>query len=457
MSVPAPPVAAAPSAGHPHLDRCVVTTSTPRTTAGVGPGPHLPVDGHRRHAAGRRAPPPAPKQPSGRPSTWSSGSPPPAPGSTRDQPSDARQRRPAQLARGAARALRRAARGPDAYLDTDGRFDPRVLEVLLAWGYDRSLPFASGQVSSPGSCRAARRRPPGRRRWRPRVRPAPPRRPPRSGAGRPRRHRQGPRRPLGGAARSPAAGAATLVEAGGDLQAAGRGPGRRTGGSWLSRTRAAARDPVAVLSLTDLGCATSSIRLRHWQVDGRPVHHLVDPRTGDPADSGLLSVTVVGPDVARAEVWSKALFLAGRGQVRRLADERGIAALLVDTDGVRRREPGDAAASCAGRPTVAGDRPVGPAPALRRVARLVAVMAACGLSAALSGWLVGTTAVAVVRKPQRPVDHRTGGRPLGVPAHGPARRDRARALAPGPGPAAAAQARDPDQAAREPGRLHPRA
>jgi thiamine biosynthesis lipoprotein len=45
-------------------------------------------------------------------------------------------------------------------------------------------------------------------------------------------------------------------------------------------------------------------------------------------------VTVVGPDVARAEVWSKALFLAGRGQVRRLADERGIAALLVDTDGV---------------------------------------------------------------------------------------------------------------------------
>ena len=93
-------------------------------------------------------------------------------------------------------------------------------------------------------------------------------------------------------------------------------------------------DPVAVLSLTDLGCATSSVRLRHWQVDGSPVHHLVDPRTGDPADTGLLAVTVVGPDVARAEVWSKALFLAGRGQVRRLADERGIAALLVDTDGV---------------------------------------------------------------------------------------------------------------------------
>jgi hypothetical protein len=44
---------------------------------------------------------------------------------------------------------------------------------------------------------------------------------------------------------------------------------------------------------------------------------------------------------------------------------------------------------------VAGDRSVEPAPPLQRVARLVAVMATCGISAALSGWLVGTTAVAV--------------------------------------------------------------
>lgn len=44
---------------------------------------------------------------------------------------------------------------------------------------------------------------------------------------------------------------------------------------------------------------------------------------------------------------------------------------------------------------MAGDRPVRAAAALRRVVRLVAVMAACGVSAAVSGWLVGTTAVAV--------------------------------------------------------------
>jgi thiamine biosynthesis lipoprotein len=93
-------------------------------------------------------------------------------------------------------------------------------------------------------------------------------------------------------------------------------------------------DPVAVLRLANLGCATSSIRVRHWRVGDREVHHIIDPRTGEPADSGLLSVTVVGPDTARAEVWSKALFLAGRGRVRQLANELDIAALLVDDDGV---------------------------------------------------------------------------------------------------------------------------
>jgi len=226
-------------------------------------------------------------------------------------------------------ALREAA---DAYRDTDGRFDPRVLEVLLAWGYDRSLPFASGQVAVASDPAASPPRAPGRRRWQPRFDP------------RRRAVRIGPVPvDLGGIGKGLAvrwaaqalagSGVATLVEAGGDLQAGGPGP---DGAGWLVAVEdpRGGPDPVAVLTLTDLGCATSSIPLRHWQVDGRPVHHLNDPRTGDPADTGLLAVTVVGPDVARAEVWSKALFLAGRGQVRRLADERGIAALLVDTDGV---------------------------------------------------------------------------------------------------------------------------
>jgi FAD:protein FMN transferase len=63
------------------------------------------------------------------------------------------------------------------------------------------------------------------------------------------------------------------------------------------------------------------------------VHHLIDPRTRRPAESDLASVTVVAGDPSLAEVWSKSLFVLGRGAIRAEADRRGLAALWVDTTG----------------------------------------------------------------------------------------------------------------------------
>lgn len=219
-----------------------------------------------------------------------------------------------------------------AHQVTSGRFDPRILQALRAWGYDRSLPFRSGSVTIGARDRSTASVASPRGRWRPKF--DQDRRAVRIGA-----------LPvdLGGIGKGVAvdraaaalaeAGASSLVEAGGDLYAHGTGPDG-TGWSIGVEDPRGGSSPVAVLGLTDLACATSSIRLRRWSADGNAAHHLIDPRTGAPADGGLLSVTVVGPDVATAEVWSKALFIAGRGHVRRLADEQGLAALLVDTDGV---------------------------------------------------------------------------------------------------------------------------
>jgi thiamine biosynthesis lipoprotein len=237
-----------------------------------------------------------------------------------------------------------------AHIETSGLFDPRVLRTLQDWGYDRSLPFRDGPVAlddphpAPtgrgrrGSSAAGVRRPQAtRRRWRPGL--DTDRRAVRIGA-----------EPidLGGigkglavrwaAAALAGAGAAALVEAGGDCHLAGPGPDPDATGWRVAvedpRAEDANAEPLAVLEVADAGCATSSVRIRRWRVGGRDVHHLVDPRTGDAGGRGLLAVTVVDPDPAWAEVWSKALFLAGRGNLRSLADERGIAALWVDEDGV---------------------------------------------------------------------------------------------------------------------------
>ena len=124
-----------------------------------------------------------------------------------------------------------------------------------------------------------------------------------------------------------------LLEAGGDIVAAGPAPG---GGPWRVGIEdpAGEADPLAVLEIAGRAAVcTSSIRRLRWMQGGREVHHLIDPRTGEPADTGLAAVTVSGPDPAWAEVWSKALFLDGAARIADEARRHGLAAWWVTTDG----------------------------------------------------------------------------------------------------------------------------
>jgi FAD:protein FMN transferase len=123
-----------------------------------------------------------------------------------------------------------------------------------------------------------------------------------------------------------------ILEAGGDLVARGAGP---DGGTWLVgiENPAVATEPLVGIAIEDAAVATSSVRVRSWVHDGRPVHHLVDPRTRAPADAGLQAVTVLGPDPAWAEVWSKTLFVGGRAGIAREARERGLAAWWITDEG----------------------------------------------------------------------------------------------------------------------------
>jgi thiamine biosynthesis lipoprotein len=60
--------------------------------------------------------------------------------------------------------------------------------------------------------------------------------------------------------------------------------------------------------LRDQGAATSSVRRRQWGEH----HHLIDPRTGLPARTGLEEVSVVAASGVEAEVVAKAALLVGR-------------------------------------------------------------------------------------------------------------------------------------------------
>jgi len=58
---------------------------------------------------------------------------------------------------------------------------------------------------------------------------------------------------------------------------------------------------AATLELNSGGVATSGIDHRNWTKGGNAQHHLIDPRTGRPAKTDLVAVTVVAPDLLIAE------------------------------------------------------------------------------------------------------------------------------------------------------------
>ncbi|HSP37730.1 MAG TPA: FAD:protein FMN transferase [Frankiaceae bacterium] len=215
-----------------------------------------------------------------------------------------------------------------AYLATGGRFDPRIHRDLTRLGYARSM--ADGAPSPrelPAALPAQRDALPV---WHPDFRPDS------------REILLGEHSiDLGGigkglavrwaANRLRALGIGALVEAGGDISCRGQAP---EGGPWrVAVEDPAGGEPLAVLCLSDLGCATSSVRLRRWRVGSEQAHHLLDPRTGRPGGPGLLAVTVLHPDPATAEVWSKTLFLAGRNGIGAMAEEHQLPALWVAESG----------------------------------------------------------------------------------------------------------------------------
>lgn len=187
---------------------------------------------------------------------------------------------------------------------SDGRFDPTVLDAMVAAGYDRDfdevLAGARGVLRQPHPCGA----------WRAvDVRPGAVRLPRNVGLD------------VGGIAKGwtadRAAGDAlasglpwTLVSAGGDLRIEGEAP----------PTDVAVEDPadgheLLRLRLRGGALATSSVTKRAW---GPGMHHVIDPRTGRPARTNLLQATTWAATCASAEIAATDALLVGNAAAVRM-------------------------------------------------------------------------------------------------------------------------------------------
>jgi thiamine biosynthesis lipoprotein len=115
-----------------------------------------------------------------------------------------------------------------------------------------------------------------------------------------------------------------VVDCGGDV---------RVGGVRELEIAHPSRDePAARVVVRDGAVATSSVVARAWTLpDGRPAHHLLDPSTGRPACTGLLTATAFAPTTLAAETLAKVALLRGPADARRVLAHGG--GVLVHADG----------------------------------------------------------------------------------------------------------------------------
>ncbi len=128
-------------------------------------------------------------------------------------------------------------------------------------------------------------------------------------------------------------GASGVVAVGGSLACVGEKPG---GGDWNINVRdpfGGASDTLLTLSLGECFISTSGSYEKFFITDGELYHHILDPRTGMPAVSDIVSVTVIAGSGALSDALSTAMFVVGEERALELCEFFDAEALFVHGDG----------------------------------------------------------------------------------------------------------------------------
>jgi FAD:protein FMN transferase len=123
-----------------------------------------------------------------------------------------------------------------------------------------------------------------------------------------------------------------VIDLGGNVMVLGARP---DGKPW----RVGLQDPyeqrgslLGVASLVDESMVTSGVYERYLDSGGKRYHHILDTKTGYPAETGLQSVTVIAPRSFDADGLTTTIFALGRERGMELAKSRGVGAIIVDSN-----------------------------------------------------------------------------------------------------------------------------
>ena len=122
-----------------------------------------------------------------------------------------------------------------------------------------------------------------------------------------------------------------LIYLGGSVYAKGE---NETGAPW----RIGIKNPdseasyMGIVSVKDMSVTTSGDYERYFEVEGKRYHHILDLKTGYPAESGLRSVTIISKDATLGDYLSTKCFVLGFDKSKELIEKYKVSAIFITDD-----------------------------------------------------------------------------------------------------------------------------
>ena len=120
-----------------------------------------------------------------------------------------------------------------------------------------------------------------------------------------------------------------MVEIGGEVKGKGIAPHGEAWRIGIETPQIQRGNIEAILSLSNVGVATSGDYRNIVEQDGKTYSHTIDPRSGQPVKHNLKSVTVIHESVAIADAWATAFMVLGPKHAYKISQQKNMAVLLI--------------------------------------------------------------------------------------------------------------------------------
>jgi len=124
-----------------------------------------------------------------------------------------------------------------------------------------------------------------------------------------------------------------FINLGGNVVAVGSKP---DGSPWkigVQNPRASNGEYIGIVEVSDKAVVTSGDYERYFEKDNKRYHHILDPKTGYPSQSGLISTTIVAGRAIDADALSTSTFILGLEKGMKLVESiEGVDAIFITDD-----------------------------------------------------------------------------------------------------------------------------